>query len=248
MEGDPGRLYLTILIEEYKSLRDESKQASINMWMAMQWCAAIVGVVVGAGLIQFSRENPVPAVLAFGLAAPMLTSLSMVFWIGEAVRLKRVGDYIFILERKIALIMSTMNEIPAVVYKKWPQIQANLETALGIPAHSHNKSALPLLDPLSWEHWLRVQRQGFFSNGHLSFLYSMRLGFFLILSWGTASVAWFIFHNFSDNVDAGYFLQIFVCIGFIASVAATVVAVIFGVRLRRRMGSVPALADVKQVN
>lgn len=33
---DELRLYLTAMIEEYKSLRDESKQASINMFSALR--------------------------------------------------------------------------------------------------------------------------------------------------------------------------------------------------------------------
>lgn len=31
------KTYIALVTEEYKTLRDESKQASINMWTAMQW-------------------------------------------------------------------------------------------------------------------------------------------------------------------------------------------------------------------
>jgi len=46
---DNGIHYLSILAEEYKSLRDESKQASINMFAALRWGAAVLGVVIAAG-------------------------------------------------------------------------------------------------------------------------------------------------------------------------------------------------------
>lgn len=34
---DDVKQYLSLLAEEYKSLRDESKQASINMFAALRW-------------------------------------------------------------------------------------------------------------------------------------------------------------------------------------------------------------------
>jgi hypothetical protein len=47
MSDDAIKTYVALAGEEYSTLRDESKQASINMWTAMQWGSALIGITIG---------------------------------------------------------------------------------------------------------------------------------------------------------------------------------------------------------
>lgn len=170
---DP-RNYILVLLEEYKSLRDESKQASINMFTALQWGAAVLGVIIAAAFTQWGKQDAV-VLLTFYLVVPILSATAMFLLLGEATRFKRVGDYICLIEQKASLVLDEFKTINN-IERNWQRIETDLLDSLQM---SH--SELDLSDPLAWEQWLRVMRSKRTTEGHIGWIYKIRLGFFLLL-------------------------------------------------------------------
>jgi hypothetical protein len=102
--------YLTLVTEEYRTLRDESTQATINMFAALQWGSAIIGVVTAAGLTQWNEKHGV-VLLVFAVVIPALALMTMFLWLGEAARLNRAGDYLCFVERKVGLLLGVPGPI-----------------------------------------------------------------------------------------------------------------------------------------
>jgi len=163
--------YLSMLAEEYKSLRDESKQASINMFAALRWGAAVLGVVIVAGFAQWNKQHDV-VLLIFYVVVPILSGMSMFLWLGEAARFKRVGDYICLIEQKAGMILDEFKSQYG-IKGKWGKLQVEIEKNLSI-----QHSVLDMSDPLSWEQWLRDMKGKSITEGHLSLIYLIRLAFF----------------------------------------------------------------------
>jgi len=171
---DDIKLYLSMLAEEYKSLREESKQASINMFAALRWGAAVIGVVIAAGFTQWNKQHAV-VFLIFYIVIPILSAMTMFLWIGEAIRFKRVGDYICLIEQKVGMIFDEF-KCKYAIKKKWVVLQEQIENNIAI---SH--SSLDLSDPLAWEQWLKDMKGGGITEGHLAWVYKIRLAFFPLL-------------------------------------------------------------------
>ncbi len=159
--------YLMACIEEYKTLREESRQASVNMITSMSIGIGVAALAMVTGITSTSSasESAIPIVILCGII-PFLLALITSFWLGEAARFKRAGDYICFIEFKISIILDEFyaNNIE----KKWKENQEKFETELKIP---HTK--LPLGRPMQWEHWLR-------DVGHMKSLYAFRLGLLII--------------------------------------------------------------------
>lgn len=169
-----GKEYLSILAEEYKSLRDESKQASINMFAALRWGAAVLGVVIAAGFTQWNKQHAV-VLLIFYVVIPLLSAMAMFLWLGEAARFKRVGDYICLIEQKAGMILDIFKQQYA-VKERWGPLQKQIEEKIAI---SH--SSLDLSDALAWEQWLKDMKGKGTTEGHLAWIYKIRLAFFPLM-------------------------------------------------------------------
>ncbi len=171
---DDVKQYLAMLAEEYKSLRDESKQASINMFAALRWGAAVLGVVIAAGFTQWNKQHAV-VLLTFYIVIPVLSAMTMFLWLGEAARFKRVGDYICLIEQKAGMILDEFKRQYG-VREKWESLQSQIEKSIQI---SH--SSLDLSDPMAWEQWLKDMKGKGPTEGHLGWIYKIRLAFFPLL-------------------------------------------------------------------
>jgi len=173
---DEQKIYLAILMEEYKTLRDESKQASINMFTAFRWAGAVVGAVFGAGFLAWYHKLHFVVLIIFFVLVPALSAFSAFLWLGEAIRHKRVGDYICFIEQKAALFLESF-AITKEFRETWNKLQCKMEKDLNL-THS-----IFLTDPLNWEQWLRAERtvhKSFFKSlfkleGHLALIYILRL-------------------------------------------------------------------------
>lgn len=185
---DPKK-YLELLIEEYRSIRDEVKQSNINMWTAMQWGTAILAILFGVGLSQWNSGTPASPIV-FGLLIPAFSFITLSFWLGEAARLKRAGDYIFLLEKKAEVLLQSSGSLPEVMRRKWPKKQDEYERWLHLKRSVDNVERTALLSaPLAWETWLRVRKGRGLVDGHLSKLYMFRVGYFPMVSTGSLVLA-----------------------------------------------------------
>jgi hypothetical protein len=88
-----------LVLEEYRTLRDESKQANTNMFTAIQWGSVIVGVTMTATFTQWDDEHGVVIVL-LAAVVPALSLMTTFLWLGEAARLTRAGEYLSRLEEE----------------------------------------------------------------------------------------------------------------------------------------------------
>jgi hypothetical protein len=173
---EPTKMYLAVLTEEYKTLRDESKQASINMLFVMQIGGAVSAAIIAAAGAAWQTHNGLAPFLFF-IVLPIVAAMSMLIWMGEARRFKRVGDYLCMLEWKFYLIVDDIG-FPSVLHQVWDAQQRDLEEALGFVP-----SERTLLGPLAWEQWLRFARPLKFpevirTSGHDLLLYIVRAAFF----------------------------------------------------------------------
>ena len=163
--------YLQILAEEYKSLREESRQISINMFTSFQWGAAILGILIAAGFTQWNKVHVV-VILTFLVIVPFITAITMFMWLGEAARFKRVGDYICMIEQKVGIVLGDFKE-KINLKEKWDFYKNDIEKSLKL-----SESTIDLSDPLAWEGWLKDLKD---RGGHISKIYLIRFLLFPIL-------------------------------------------------------------------
>lgn len=184
---DETKAYLTAMLEEYKTLRDESKQASINMFAALQLGAGFVAVALAAAFTQWGKSAAI-AVVVFMVLVPLLAAFSMFIWLGEAIRFRRVGDYLSFLEQKIGLLFETSGAVSPTMAEQLAVLQKEAESKLGFVP-----SPILMSDPLAWEQWLRNTRASGWkalvveTSGHQQLVYLTRLAFFpfiMLLSYG----------------------------------------------------------------
>jgi hypothetical protein len=96
-----------LFLEEYRSLREESRQALTAQQVSLQWSLAAIVVVFGAALAFGGRSlagapPQTPSVsshtfafyLAFGFAVPGLIIGAAMTWMGELFKMERVGCYL----------------------------------------------------------------------------------------------------------------------------------------------------------
>ncbi len=176
------KFYFALLTEEYRSLRSESMQASVNMFSAYKWGATAVGVIIGAGLTQWNEKHSI-VLLVFFVLVPAISCMSMLIWLGEATRMKRAGDYICLIEEKASLLLKEFKR-QYNLKCKWDRRSDEIQKDLLM-----SPSELDLSDPLVWERWLREGRERGFARGHQMGFYLIRLGFFPAVMTSSLAIA-----------------------------------------------------------
>jgi hypothetical protein len=91
--------WVDLVLEEYKSLRQESLAAIDRQQRVLASGTATAGVVLGLG-VNASPGSTLAAVLLVGLG-PLLALLITVMWLGEVERMVRAGAYVSRLESRI---------------------------------------------------------------------------------------------------------------------------------------------------
>ena len=171
------KLYLASIYEEYKTIRDESKQASINMFTSLQWGGVTIGVVLAAVLSK--GDNASIPLISF-VFIPLLAGATLVLWLGEAIRLKRAGDYICFIEQKVSLLFDDFRNRSGITsyFNEW---QETLTASFQL-----TPSDVDLSEPMAWEQWLkdmkdREKSKHNSTEGHQKYIYLYRLAFIVIL-------------------------------------------------------------------
>ena len=116
MPNNDTELYWKMLGEEYKTLREESRQISVNMFVALQIGTALVAVVMAAGFSVWGEDHTAVIVIFFVLV-PLLGSLALFLWLGEMLRFKRVGDYLCFVEAKVGKLspLASINNFTGII-------------------------------------------------------------------------------------------------------------------------------------
>ncbi len=190
--------FIATALEEYKTLRDESKQCSINMFSAFSIGLGVIGIAAISGFSLWGvPEGQFVSLIVFYAFIPIVIGSSVFLWLGEAARFKRVGDYICFIEIKLSLIFKELckdNNFG----EKWEFFQKRIEHNLKLPS-----TKLYLGYPLVWEQWLRDTRliptkRRFQAIGHLGWVYKSRLCSFMAifaLSWIVALILTFKYYK-----------------------------------------------------
>jgi hypothetical protein len=160
------------------------------MFAALQWGAAVQGVVVVVAFTQWNKQ-PGVVLFAFYLLVPALCAMTMLLWLGEAARMKRAGDYIAILEQKVGLLLDQFRRESREFEFEWAQVQARIEKNLNL-----SLTEVDLGDPLAWEQWLKEMAGRNASEGHLKLLYQLRIAFFPFLMVSSLSIG--MYYSFCD--------------------------------------------------
>lgn len=146
-------------------------------------------MVLAAGFTQWEK-SAVITVAVFMVIVPLLATFSMFIWLGEAIRLKRAGDYLAFLEQKVGLLFSTSGAEPHLMKECVPRLQKEAEARLGLVP-----SPIALIDPLGWEQWLRNTRSRrvtvFETSGHQSFVYVVRVVFFPMITFVSYGIGFY---------------------------------------------------------
>ncbi len=92
---------INALLEEYKTLRDESLQAINNQLSVLKMGTGAIGLLIAAGFSLWESEIKL-AVLIFITFLPLVSYLSLIIWIGEFERMIRVSRFLAGLEKRIS--------------------------------------------------------------------------------------------------------------------------------------------------
>lgn len=91
--------WLSVVIEEYKTLREESLASMQMQQSILRFGAATMGIVIAAGFNVWD-EQPLSEII-FLFFVPLIVYLILIIWAGEVARMFRAGRFLTELERKI---------------------------------------------------------------------------------------------------------------------------------------------------
>jgi hypothetical protein len=97
---------LSLAIMEYEKLRDESLQAMQAQQSTLQWSMAAFGAIVGGSAVLVAQRptglSPPVIFAILGVAVPVFVMCCGLSWVGELMRMERIGVYLRGLELEIA--------------------------------------------------------------------------------------------------------------------------------------------------
>jgi hypothetical protein len=226
--------YFNACLEEYKTLREESEQASINMISSMSigLGTAAIATIYGFSFLtdknnySISAQNLLFPLTIFCLIVPFLLFLITAFWLGELARFKRAGNYICFIEAKISLLLNKFYKTS--IETKWKEIQPEIEEKLKM-----TKTKSEIGRPLQWEIWLRSftddknSKKILTTSGHMKWIYNIRailllfsfcsiilFGFWLVITfYSILSLLSFIILVVSMTVLTFFYLVLFFTFG-----------------------------------
>jgi hypothetical protein len=216
--------YLALLVEEYRTVVGLGNQASANSFSILQWGSAAVAVLVAAAFSQW-RKHDAAVELVFLGAVPFLSCAIMLFWLGELARIRRLGDFLCVVELKSALLLGERRDAlrhlgTGTPEDNWAEHRERLGDQLSL--------RFPVdigADPMTWERWLKQLRneRGGATFGHLSWVYRLRLALYPAVAIGSVIVGGF--YGFTGTTAARHFKEN------IALVSMSAVVVTLGVWL-----------------
>ncbi len=107
--------WLAVVIEEYKTLREESLTSLQTQQSILRFGTATLGIVLVAGFNVW--ERPLLSEIIFFFFAPLISYLVLIIWMGEIARMMRSGVYLLELEKKVSKEFSDKPE--ALTWENW---------------------------------------------------------------------------------------------------------------------------------
>ena len=174
------RLYLSMVVEEYRSLHEQVRQAITNMFMSLQWGAVILASVVAVGLSQWEREHFL-VIVVFVMVVPFLCVSTAFLWLGEAARLIRTDDYLYLVELKVASVIEGIESLRATRDRVQNRLREEVKSRF------HLRQTFHFSRPLYWEQWLKGFESPAWNNylttGYLTWVYIVRGIIFVAIIW-----------------------------------------------------------------
>lgn len=201
--------FVSVILEEYKTLRAESIQCSINMFSAFSIGLGIVGAMAAGGFIVWSQAHLITLLVLY-IFIPVVVASCTFLWLGEAARFKRVGDYICLIEMKLSLIFRETYDHIGDYKQLWPSLQKQIEQNLRLPHVDADLSS-----PLGWEQWLKNVRSSrpkerIRTAGHLGWVYAARLVGFMAIFVSSWIIAILLTLEYEKSLFKSYFLFVMI--------------------------------------
>lgn len=111
----PGMDWCEIVMEEYKTLREESLASIQTQNTIITYGTTAIGLAFGGGITVWDRD--IVSALIFLVLIPTLTYLILLGWLGEVGRMFRAGVFLSVLERKINAQFP--DKPPALSWETW---------------------------------------------------------------------------------------------------------------------------------
>jgi hypothetical protein len=226
---DERRAYIDLLAEEFRSLASGSHQAGRHTYTALQWGTAIVGIIVGAAISQWSAEDAVVE-FVFLLGVPALVAVGMLFWVGELAGMRRIHEFMCVVEAKADLALrhglhqsGTEEEWFDSFTQEWiaRRNETLTEMRIAVPTSARGRVEIQS-GPLAFERWLHAIRNTEASNG-LAWVFIVRFALFpsaILASWATG--VYYVF--FQSDAGLTWASVAAVILGFLLGLVAVWIA------------------------
>ncbi len=190
-EAEERSQYLKLLSEEYRSLSTTGNLTDHHTYTALQWGTAVVAVIASAVLTQWGKHDALVEA-ALLVVIPLLIGLGMLYWIGELARMKRVYDFICVVEEKAELALRVGAEERTNIgwYSQFEaqwrdEGRQRVEAKLGFVLPRAGANIIDVeAAPIQFERWLRRIRNQRASR-NLSWVFMFRLAVFPVAIAGT---------------------------------------------------------------
>lgn len=92
--------WLSVCIEEYKTVRTECLTAIKTQNSTLTFGAAVIGLLVNAAAIMLSKNELIAGVILW-VGIPLVSLLVVLIWAGEVMRLIRAHRFVVSIEKKV---------------------------------------------------------------------------------------------------------------------------------------------------
>lgn len=116
--------WISVVMEEYKTLRAESLTAIQMQQSVLRFGAAILGIVLATGINVW--DKPLLTSFIFLFLTPAISYLLIIVWMGEVERMVRAGKFLVLIEEKVNTVFGRTQK--ALEWESWLHTKKNGKT------------------------------------------------------------------------------------------------------------------------